>query len=410
MKTVSLISFGCKVNQYETHLLRENLEREGYKSVDEGEIFVINTCCVTGKVEKEIRRIIRKKLREGREVWVTGCLVNKSPEDLKVQFPSVKIFDKNEFITVKTISNFNSHTRAFIKIEDGCENYCSYCIIPYVRGKVKSRDEEEIVEEIRKLVKNGYKEIVLTGIDLGAYGKDTGTSFISLLKKIFKIEGLRRVRLSSIELIHLSDEIINFLAEWEVFCPHFHIPLQSGSNRILKLMNRKYGVSEYIEKIEKIRERINKVTFTTDIMVGFPGEKEKDFIETCEIVEKIQFLKIHIFPYSPREKTSAYHFPDKISCDVKKEREYEIFKVGNRVSYEVKKKFLGKTFQVLVERKKDGYWEGYSENYIPFIIESEKYLKNEVVSVMAEKIEREKFLYFKDEHIPNRKGEKCLQD
>ncbi|MCM8806933.1 MAG: tRNA (N(6)-L-threonylcarbamoyladenosine(37)-C(2))-methylthiotransferase MtaB [Candidatus Omnitrophica bacterium] len=384
-----ILTFGCKVNQYESQLIKENIEND--EKFNSNEIVIINSCCVTAKVEKEVKRTIRKLLKEGKKIYLTGCLIQKnSIDELK---KDVKIIRKEEFFKFKNkISFFEEHTRAFVKIEDGCENYCSYCIVPYVRGKVRSRKEDEILDEIECLVKNGYKEIVLTGIDLGAYGKDTGENLISLIEKINRIDGVKRIRLSSIEVHHINKSLIDFLKNTEKFCPHFHIPLQSGSDKILKLMRRRYSFKEYYEKIQMIRENIENVTFTTDIMVGFPGEDEEDFEKTVSAVENIKFLKVHVFPYSEREKTPAINFPEKVNEKVKKERVEKIIKISEVVNRKVKEDFIDKSLNVLFERKNGNYWEGYSENYIPVIVDSSEDLKNQILKVKGKKI-LGKFIY-----------------
>jgi len=380
---MEFITFGCKVNQYETQLLKENIPFL-YKRNEN--ICIINTCCVTSKVEKEVRRIIRKKIREGKEVYLTGCFINKEKDKIIKDFPVVKIFNKfDSFKRTKIISSFDRHTRAFIKIEDGCENKCSYCIIPLVRGKVKTRDEKEILEEVKTLVGNGYKEVVLTGVDLGAYGKDNGKKLSDLIEKISKINGLKRLRLSSIEIFHIDKEFINFLSSIGIFCPHFHIPLQSGSDRILNLMKRRYNYSQYLEKIEYIRRKIKNITFTTDIMVGFPDEKDDDFDDSCKAIEEIKFLKVHIFPFSPREGTEAILLENKVDWKTKKEREKILFKIAENIRKKVMNDFLNKNLSVLVEKKEGNFWTGYSDNYIPFLISSKEDLKNEIISVKGEK-------------------------
>jgi len=384
------ITFGCKVNQYETQLLKENIP---FLYRQNNDVCVINTCCVTDKVEKEVRRIIRKKIREGKDVWLTGCFVNKERGRIKVNFPDVKIFDKFAcFNRTRVISFFEKHTRAFVKIEDGCENKCSYCIIPLVRGKVSSRDENEILEEIKTLGGNGYKEIVLTGVDLGAYGKDNGKKLSDLIEKISKIKGIERLRLSSIEVFHIDKEFIDFLSSFEIFCPHFHIPLQSGSDRVLKLMRRRYNYSQYLEKIEYIRKKFKNVTFTTDIMIGFPEETDEDFRKSCKAVEEVGFLKVHIFPFSPREGTEAMLFENKVDWRIKKEREKVIFKVAENNRRKVMSNFLNKNLNVLVEKKEGNFWAGYSENYIPFLVSSQKNLKNKIIFAKGERIINGKIL------------------
>ena len=379
---VSIITFGCKVNQYETQLIKENIKR----NFKDKNFVIINSCCVTKTAEDEVKKKIRKLLKERKKIYLTGCLIEKDKK-IGEEFPDIEIVKKDFFIKFKDkIENFDKHTRAFVKIEDGCENFCTYCIIPSVRGPIKSRREKDIIEEIKNLSKNGYKEIVLTGIDLGSYGKDTGETIFSLIEKIERINKVKRIRLSSIELYHINETLIDFLKNIKKFCPHFHIPLQSGSNKILNLMGRKYNFAQYYEKIEMIRNKIENVTFTTDIIVGFPGEKDDDFRKTCSAIEKINFLKIHIFPFSERENTPAKNFPDKIDEKTIEEREKIILKISNISSNRVKKEFIGKKLNVLFEKEKNGYWEGYSENYIPIIVKSDKNLKNKILPVIPKKI------------------------
>jgi len=378
-----ILTYGCKVNQYESQLIKENIEKD--ENFKDENIVIINSCCVTEKVEKEIKKKIKKLLKEGKKIFLTGCLAEKDTTYFK-NLGNIEIVKKDFFYRYKNrIEKFNFHTRIFIKIEDGCENFCSYCIIPYVRGKIKSRKEEDIIEEIKCISENGYKEVVLTGIDLGSYGKDIGKDLKSLIEKIEKIDGIERIRLSSIEIHHINEGFIDFLKNVKKFCPHFHIPLQSGSDRILELMGRKYKFEEYFKKIEMVREKIKNMTFTTDIMVGFPGEKDEDFEKSCSAVEKIKFLKVHIFPYSEREFTSAIYFPDKIDEKKKKEREKILFEIADRVSGIVKREFIGKVLYVLFEREENRVWEGYTENYIPFILNSNENLKNKIVKVIPTK-------------------------
>ncbi|MCX7917827.1 MAG: MiaB/RimO family radical SAM methylthiotransferase [bacterium] len=378
-----IITFGCKVNQYESQLIKENVEKN--KNFESEDIYIINSCCVTEKAEKEVIKEIRKLLKKGKKIYLTGCLTKKNGNFQGLK--DVIIVNKEFFYKFKNkIEYFNGHTRGFIKIEDGCENFCSYCIIPYIRGKVKSRKEDEIIEEIKCLGKNGYKEIVLTGIDLGAYGKDTGENLINLLERIENIEEIKRVRLSSIEIYYINETFIDSIKKIKKLCPHFHIPLQSGSDRILNLMGRRYKFIDYFEKIKMIRDKIEKVTFTTDIMVGFPGEKEEDFEKTCIAIEKINFLKVHIFPYSERENTLSINLPDKMDENLKKERVKKIQKISNISSKKVKEKFIGEKLNVLFERKKGSFWEGYSENYIPILVNSNENLKNQILPVKPIKI------------------------
>ncbi|MDD3726597.1 MAG: MiaB/RimO family radical SAM methylthiotransferase [Candidatus Ratteibacteria bacterium] len=383
-------TYGCKANQYDSQLLYENFILEGYEITPfgEAEVVVVNTCCVTGKAEKEARSFISKVAAEGKDVWVTGCAVKR--DAFVKQIAGVKVLSDIPF-KKKIITSFYNHTRAFVKIENGCENFCAYCIVPYVRGKVKSRPEYEIVEEVRTLCENGYKEIVLTGIDTGVYGKDTGTGIIKLLEKLKYIHGLKRVRLSSIELTYLTDVLCDYLVSSELFCPHLHIPLQSGSDKILKLMGRRYAFSDYANKIEKIRKKDieNRFTFTTDIMVGFPYEDDDDFSLSVKAVEDIGFLKVHIFRYSRREGTSAYSIGGDVPERIKKEREKALKEIVCKVSMDVKRQFIGMSLDVLVERKKDNWWEGYSSQYLPVKVPARcGCLLNEIVYVEIEGMDR----------------------
>ncbi|HOK56048.1 MAG TPA: MiaB/RimO family radical SAM methylthiotransferase [bacterium] len=378
-----VITFGCKVNQYESQLIKENIEKDdNFKSEN---IVILNSCCVTEKVEKEVKKKIKKLLKEGKKIYLTGCLIKKNGKLRELE--NINFVERDFFLKFKDkIERFDEHTRAFVKIEDGCENFCTYCIVPFVRGKVKSRKEKDIIEEIKKLGENGYKEIVLTGIDLGSYGKDTGEKLLSLLEKIEEIKEIKRIRLSSIEIYYINEFFINSLKKINKFCPHFHIPLQSGSDRILNLMGRRYTFNDYLEKIDMIKENIDRVTFTTDVIVGFPGEKEEDFEKTCMAIDKIKFLKVHIFPYSERKNTVAINLPDKVEEKTKKERFKKILKISNYSSKKVKENFIGKKLEVLIEEKTGNFLKGYSENYIPVIVNSDKNLKNEIISVTAEKI------------------------
>ncbi len=394
-------TFGCKVNQYESQLIRENLERQGYVvscAADAG-IVVVNTCCVTGKAEKEARSFIRKCIGQGKRVLVTGCAVRKQEPFIRNCVHSPEVYrDADTLIKsicpgggLNTVSRFDGHTRAFVKIEDGCENFCAYCIVPLVRGPVRSRAEEDILSEACRLASNGYKEIVLTGIDLGAYGKDTGGSLISLLEKMKLIKELKRIRLSSIEFFHVTGGLVEYLLSNDLFCRHLHVPLQSGSDRVLKMMGRRYVLSEYLNLLDNIRRRdtAGRITFTTDIMVGFPGESGEDFRMTCEAVRRAGFLRVHIFRYSKREGTAAFSMPGQVSETIKKERENELASVVKEVCYNVKKGFIGKQFEVLVERETEKGWEGYSSEYVPVMFTGGQDLLNEIVTVAVREVKGE---------------------
>jgi len=396
MMKATIKTYGCKVNQYESQLLNENLEKSGYELSDyrESEVVIVNTCCVTEKAESEARRFVRKGLQDGKRVWITGCAVRK--ENDFALLPGVEIFEDKEVLTrlklagIEGITRFFHHTRAFVKIEDGCENFCSYCIIPYVRGPVRSRNQDDIVREVENLAGNGYKEIVLTGVDIGAYGRDTFTDIVKLLDAISRVEGIKRIRISSMEVFHLNVNLVEYLAGNGLVCPHLHIPLQSGSDRILALMKRRYGVSDYLRKLDMIRKKIPHVTFTTDAMVGFPGESEEDFNLTCRAIERCGFIKVHIFRYSGRKETPAYYLGGQVPESAKKERESVLKRVAEMVSFRIKKDFIESPVEILVERKKGNAFHGYSLNYIPAFFNSAKEFKNEIVKVRVKDIKNGK--------------------
>ena len=278
------------------------------------------------------------------------------------------------------IDTFGTKTRAYVKIQDGCENYCTYCIIPYVRGKCRSKKLETVISEITSLVNNGYKEIVLTGIHTGSYGVDISVKFSTLLKELIKIPNLYRLRISSIEVTELNSEVLEVLKNSKIICNHLHIPLQAGSDEILKLMNRKYDLDFFIKKIEEIRDIRPDISITTDIIVGFPGETEDLFLETINNSKKIAFSKIHVFPYSERKGTPAEKFPDKVDIHTRKLRSKRLIEISEELEKEYMQKFIGKKLDVLIERYKDGYSYGHSSNYIELKIEG-CYNKEEIIEV-----------------------------
>ena len=388
MKKVVLETLGCKVNQYETQAMRELLESGGYSVVDnvsDADIYVVNTCVVTHTAEKDSLLKINKAIKDNPNVsvLVTGCLAEQVKEIAGVKFV-VGNSSKNRILEVLggvkkqdelAVSKFHRHTRAFIKIEDGCENFCSYCVVPHVRGKIKSRDLKDITEETLRLVKNGYKEIVLTGINLGAYGKDLKKKIdlADVLKVLVEINGVGRIRLSSIEPDCLNDSLINLIGQAPGICNHLHIPLQSGDDEILKKMNRKYSADDFRRLVRKLKDSIKDIGITTDIIVGFPGEKEPSFENTCRLAEEAGFLKAHIFTYSDRKGTKAYDFADKVPEDIKEKRYNKLKDICDRKAKEFVKESMGKELKVLVEDSKDketGYFKGLSGNYIRILLEN----------------------------------------
>ncbi len=389
-----IYTLGCKVNTYESNVMKDNLINNGYieSSEDDADIYIINTCTVTNtsdnKSLKTIRRVISN--HPNSIVVAVGCMSQVNSNLLKglnvsiilgntgksrvVEYIEQFKKDKRPINLVEDImdkdfedmclNNFNK-TRAFVKIEDGCENYCSYCIIPFARGKVRSKEPKVVIDEITNLVKDGHKEIVLTGIHTGHYGADLNNySFSKLLKEIENIKGLKRLRISSIEITELDDDFMDVLKNSKVLVSHMHIPIQSGSNEILKLMNRKYDKEYFIKKIEKIRSIRPDISITTDIIVGFPGESEELFNETIDTVNKIRFSKIHVFPFSLRKGTKAEELPNHIDDVTKKKRVKILIDLSKKLEIEYFSKFIGKEVEFLPEIYKDGYIIGHTGNYL----------------------------------------------
>ena len=334
---VGFYTLGCKVNSYETEFLINEFKKKGYEIVDfndHADIYIINTCSVTNTADQKSRKIIREACKnKGAIVVVMGCysqvksdvikeiegvsiIIGNKDKNKVVEYVENYIKDKDEFINIQKIENatfddmfiekFENHTRAFVKIQDGCNNYCSYCIIPYTRGNVRSKEKNFVIDEVKALASNGYKEIVLTGIHTGHYGQDLKEyDFSDLLLELEKIDGIERIRISSIEIVELSDKFLEVLKSSKKIVDHIHIPLQSGCDKILKLMNRRYDMKYYIDKINKIKKIRPNIAITTDVIVGFPNETDEDFKETVNNIKKIGFTELHVFPYSKREGTKA---------------------------------------------------------------------------------------------------------
>jgi len=413
METIKFYTVGCKVNQYETQLMREQFLRRGFKELEDSEssdIYVINTCTVTHKADSDSFSFIHKAKRENpkAKIIVTGCLVELDEDKIKKinrSILTVKNKDKNKIVdlldgrtekqkdakTEKIITYFKTHTRAFLKIQDGCNNFCSYCKVPLVRGRSRSRNLGEILEEAKALVENGYKEIVLCGICLGAYGKDLKpeVSLLKVIKELEKINGLLRIRLSSLEAEDITDELIEYMGTSEKLCSHLHIPLQSGDDEILKKMNRKYSQKNYLRLIKKIKKKIPEVAITTDILVGFPTETEKNFQNTLNLVKEILPLKVHIFAYSSRPQTPAFNFKEKVNPKIIKKRQVLLKKIAQKCSLIYKKQFLNQTKEVLFEnnfKSQANLWQGYTDNYLRVLVKSNNDLKNQIIPVKLNKI------------------------
>ncbi|HIE43846.1 MAG TPA: MiaB/RimO family radical SAM methylthiotransferase [Candidatus Omnitrophica bacterium] len=364
-------TLGCKVNQYNSQIIRENFIHSGLKEEEYGSIQIVNGCMVTKKAERKTRKLIYSSLRKGEKVLVTGCYGRKKiPLKGVVSLPEERELIK--YVTgreqsLKSISSFHSHTRAFVKIQQGCSYSCSYCIVPKVRGEVYSRKVEEILREVECL-SPFYPELVISGTHLGLYNDGEGADLASLVEEMLKRVQFSRIRFSSLEINEITPELLT-LFHHPRLCPHLHIPLQSGSDRILKLMRRLYTKKVFLKKIEKIKRKFPDMAFTTDIMVGFPTEDDEDFLETLDAVEKVGFLRIHIFPYSIREGTDAVSLTPQVEESVKKERERVLHDTAILSSLNFRRKFIGAKKTIIVEDKqKNGRRWGYSEDYIQISI------------------------------------------
>lgn len=377
-KTCAFITLGCKVNQYDTQVLREVLNRRGYLEVSPeqpAELYIVNTCAVTATSERKSRQVISKVLRKNpeAEVVVTGCYAKADPEVLSSIKGIKRVLDKDKLYNafgeedhLRGISQFHDHSRAFLKIEEGCEASCSYCIIPTLRGHVRSKPIEKIMEEAHRLVANGYKELVLVGVHLGAYGRDLkGDTLLEAVKRLHSVNGLCRIRLSSLEATEVTEELIDLAASSDRLCPHFHLPLQSGDDYILKAMNRLYSAGEYLRIIDKIKRKIPLPSFSTDVIVGFPGEETEHFKNTLEVCQRAGFSRIHVFPFSPRRGTPAARMSGRCTPQQIQERKKELETLAQRLALEYKRRFLGKEIEILVEESRPpGIYSGYSQHYI----------------------------------------------
>lgn len=411
-----IYTLGCKVNTYESNVIKDKLINSGYvySDVDSADIYIINTCTVTNTSDNKSLKTIRQVLRNHKDaiIVVVGCMsqVNyKLLSDLdlsiilgnsgkskivsyieKYKKDGKKIIDIEDIMEKPfedmCLNNF-SKTRAYVKIEDGCENYCTYCIIPYARGRVRSKQIDVCINEIKDLVKAGHKEIVLTGIHTGHYGSDINSNLSTLIKEIENIKGLERLRISSIEITELTDEFLSVLSSSKILVDHMHIPLQSGSNEILKLMNRKYDKEYFIDKINKIRNIRSDISITTDVIVGFPGETDELFNETIETINKIKFSKIHVFPFSLRKGTKAEELPNHIDDVTKKSRVKKLLEISKNLEIEYFNKFLGKEVTFLPEVYKDGFIKGHTGNYLLVKMKGTIEDLNILKTVKVEKIE-----------------------
>ena len=412
-------SLGCKVNYYEGESIANTLESRGYKFFDKNQdsspdIVIINTCAVTKTSVSKDRKYISSARRKypNAVIAVMGCYANFGYEEISSKLGADivigtqhrdKLVDlieeylsKHKTIVLKdeekerkyenlSLKYFHEHTRAYVKIQDGCNNFCSYCLIPFVRGRSRSRAKEDIIKEINDLVKNGYKEVVLTGIDMSSYGLDNyqNYTFSSLIEDIcINCKHLYRLRISSIEESRIDEKFIELLQKYDVIANHLHIPLQSGSKKIEELMRRKYNPEAFISKIKKIREVRPDIALSTDIIVGFPQEDENDFLDTFNFAKEIKFSKIHVFPYSPREGTIAARLSGQISLSIKKERVNKLIGLSNELAQEYDSLFKGKELDFLFETKENDYFVGHSSNFLEVKVTSNEDLRGQIRKVI----------------------------
>ena len=436
-KVVRFITLGCKVNQYETNAMAQKFLERGYQIIEEitpenedikPDICIINTCTVTNMSDRKSRQMLRrmKEKNPATIVVAVGCYAQVAKEEL-AKIPEIDlVLGNNEKVEIvrhveeylnnhidnvelddvmysKEFSDFGDvtyteKTRAVIKIQDGCDRFCSYCIIPYARGRVRSRKPESIISEITQIASKGIKEVVITGIHIASYGKDFAMSkddklknyrLIDLLEEINQIQGIQRIRLGSIEPLLITEEFVERLKKLEKICHHFHLSLQSGCDETLKRMNRRYTTEQFKVIVNLLRDAYEDVNLTTDIIVGFPGETDEEFSKTYQFLDEIKFYKMHVFKYSPRKGTKAAVMPNQISGDIKEERSRKLIELSDKNEIEYNKSYIGKNVEVLFEEEKNGMYKGHTQNYIMVYCKSEKKLDNKIVDVVCENAEQE---------------------
>ena len=424
---VAFYTLGCKVNQYETNLLKERFEENNYEVVDtsqKADIYCINTCSVTNMSDRKTRQAINKvktqnpmaivavlgcyaqSLKEKAEEINADCIIGNDNKNetfeiieecvnkKKKKFTHIIDISKERKYKSQGTLKHGYEIRENIKIEDGCNNFCSYCIIPYVRGRVRSRDLKEIIEEAKNLAKNRVKEIILVGIEVASYGQDieNKVDLINVIEEVSKVEGIERIRISSIEPRYLSKENIKRLSNISKFCEHFHISMQSGSKEVLKRMNRKYDNEYLIEVCKNIKEVFKNATISVDVIVGFPEETDKEFEETVKTIEKMGLMKLHVFKYSKRSFTVAARMQGQVDGNVKKQRSNKLIKISNKCTKDVLSEYLGKTEKVLFESYKNEYLYGYTKNYIMCKVRGDESLCGTIQDVVLTSLEKERML------------------
>lgn len=405
-KKFKITTLGCRTNQYESQAYQDQLSAMGYSQAQEGEtadICIVNTCTVTESADSSSRHAIRQLARDnpGTKLVVTGCFAERQP-DLVGQIEGVSHVIPNkekenlissifpeEDVPEFSIKNFDCHTRAFVKVQDGCNSFCTYCIIPYVRGRSRSRSIPDVIREVEGLIANGFKEIVLTGINIGDFDGNPAENeeprvLADLVRAVDGIPGLERLRVSSIDPDEVDDNLADAILNGRKTCPSMHLVLQSGSNVILKRMNRKYTRQIFLDTVEKMRARCPDFTVTTDIIVGFPGETEIDFEDTLAVMREVKFAKVHMFPYSERARTRAVLFPNKVPVDIIKERKQKVLRVAEETSYELRNQYVGRRMKVLTESMDSAHPNqiaGHSDNFLMVWVQSGEYKSNEIVTV-----------------------------
>lgn len=423
MKKAALHNLGCKVNAYETEAMQELLEQNGYEIVpfkEGADVYIINTCTVTNMADRKSRQMIHRarKMNPDAVVVAAGCYVQAKAEDVdecidivignNKKQDLIEILDEywakkkedhelqKEVLDINHTSEYENlhlsktaeHTRAYIKVQDGCNQFCSYCIIPFARGRVRSREKDDVVREVESLAKNGYKEVVLTGIHLSSYGVDLGKTLLSLILAVHEVSGIHRIRLGSLEPRIITEEFVKTIAGLPKICPHFHLSLQSGCDATLKRMNRKYTAEEYYEKCELLRKYFDDPALTTDVIVGFPGETEEEFAQSKDFVDKVNFYETHIFKYSKREGTKAAVMKDQVPEEIKTVRSNLMIEMGHRKQEEYEEKLLGKTVEVLMEEEieqEDGVYQvGHTKEYVKVGQKTVENLSNQLINVEIE--------------------------
>ena len=416
-----LLHYGCKVNQYETNAMIQQFIDKRYEIVEhtkKADIYIVNTCTVTNMSDRKSRQMLRrvKELNKDAIVVACGCYVQVAKKEIE-NIPEIDLAlgnnEKKEIVDIvekyleqnkkreemedvmyqKEFVDFGDviyteKTRAVIKVQDGCDRFCSYCIIPYARGRVRSRKPQSILSEIEKISKQGIKEVVITGIHIASYGKDFKQEYklIDLLEDINKIEGIKRIRLGSIEPLLITEEFVKRLVKLEKVCHHFHLSLQSGCDETLKRMNRRYSTKEFKEIVARLRRYYNDVILTTDIIVGFPQESENEFKETYKFLEEIKFYKMHVFKYSPRKGTKAAKMCGQIDGNIKEERSQKLIEMSDENEKEYNKSYIGKKIEVLFEEEKNGFYQGHTKNYILALCKTNKNLENQIVKTTCKEI------------------------